>query len=117
VVSVYPHLNPLHKSNPATRVSAPEVVSNNFNATQRLAEITLATGKTKLKEAYLLVEIPNQGKSKKKSKKGDLYEKLPVTINYKDMTVTGDIPKEYDSYLFVLIDENNFLVKSKLYKL
>ena len=115
--AIYPHLNPLHKSNPATRVSAPEVVSNNFNATQRLAEITLATGKTKLKEAYLLVEIPNQGKSKKKSKKGDLYEKLPVTINYKDMTVTGDIPKEYDSYLFVLIDENNFLVKSKLYKL
>lgn len=115
--AIYPHLNPLHKSNPATRFSAPEVVSNNFNAAQRLAEITLASGKTKLKEAYLLAEIPNQDKSKKKSKKGDLFEKLPVTINYKNMTVTSDIPKEYDSYLFVLIDENNFLVKSKLYKL
>ena len=127
----YPSLNPEHKDNPASRTRAPEIVSNAFDQAQRVAEITLKPGKSKLKEAYLLVQVPSEQSKKKKSKKKakaskagkkdksskDIsYEKFPVEINNKTMKVTGQVPSGYDAYAFVLIDENNFFVSSDVYE-
>lgn len=117
--AIYPNLNPKHKSNPDTRLLAPEVASNTFSKSKRVAEIKLATGKTKLKEAYLLVEIAKTKGSDKREKRGKLvitYKKLPVQINHKTMTVTGEVPKGHGAYVFILIDENNYLVRSDKYK-
>jgi len=118
--ALYPHLNPTHKENADTRTLAPSIVFNTFNDKSGQAEISLATGKTKLKEAYLLVEIAKTKGSDKREKTGKLvvtYKKLPVRINHKLMTVSGDIPEGYNAYVFVLIDENNFLVKSERYEI
>ena len=117
--ALYPNLNPAHKDNDATRTSAPVIASNTFDKSKRVAKITLAKGKTKLREAYLLAEIAKTKGSDKREKRGKLvitYKKLPVKINHETMTVTGDVPKGHDAYVFVLIDENNFFVKSEKYK-
>jgi len=117
--AIYPELNPQHKGNIAARTSVPTIKSTSFNKKKRVAEITLTANKTPLKEAYLLVEIAKTKGSDKREKRGKLvitYEKLPVKINHEKMTVTGNIPKDNNAYLFVLIDENNFLVKSDRYQ-
>ena len=117
--AIYPKLNPQHKGNIAARTSVPTIKSTSFNKKKRVAEITLTANKTPLKEAYLLVEIAKTKGSDKREKRGKLvitYEKLPVKINHEKMTVTGNIPKDNNAYLFVLIDENNFLVKSDRYQ-
>jgi len=114
--AIYPSLNPDHKDNKATRAFAPVVTSNTFNRSKRVAEITLASGKTKVREAYLLVEIAKTKGSDKIEKRGKLvvtYKKLPVQINHETMTITGNVPKGHGAYVFVLIDENNFFVKSE----
>ncbi|WP_199271660.1 sulfatase [Paraglaciecola sp. L3A3] len=117
--AIYPNLNPEHEDNIATRKAVPVVVSSTFNKTRRMAEITLTKGKTPLKEAYILVEIAKTKGSDKREKRGKLvvtYKKLPVEIDSNKMTVSGHVPEGHDAYLFVLIDENNFLVKSDKYK-
>jgi len=117
----YPNLNPLHKGNPATRLSVPEVASNSFNKSQRVAEITLVAGKTKLREAYLLVALPTGKASKKKvnekeRRKRPLYKKLPIEFEQETMKLSGHVPKGHDAYVVVLIDENNFVVTSDRYE-
>ncbi|MBU2877917.1 MULTISPECIES: sulfatase [Aliiglaciecola] len=117
--AIYPRLNPENKDNMAARTLVPEVSSNKFNKAKREAQISLVDGKTAVKEAYLLAEIAKTKGSNKRESRGKLvitYEKLPVTINSDDMTVTGYVPKDRDAYVFVLIDENNFLVTSDKYK-
>ncbi len=121
-------LIPDYKGNPATRTKVPEVDSSTFSKSQRLAEITLKSGKSKLKEAYVLVQLPSEStkkkKSKKKSKAGkkdkgskDIsYRKLPVEISSNAMKVSAKIPEGYEAYAFVLIDENNFFVSSDIYE-
>lgn len=117
--AIYPKLNPKNNSNPATRTAVPVVAANTFNKKNRVAQISLVEGKTKLREAYLLVEIAKTKGSDKREKRGKLvvtYKKLPVEINHQDMTVTGEVPKENDAYVFILIDENNFLIRSDRYE-
>jgi len=114
--AIYPNLNPHHKANAAARTSVPKVASNSFNKKKRVAEITLATGKTKLREAYLLAEIVDTNISNNRGGTVITYKKLPVKIDKKKMTITGDVPKGHDAYVFMLIDENNFIVKSDKYK-
>tara|TARA_R110000765_G_scaffold170687_2_gene275656 strand:+ start:34097 stop:35959 length:1863 start_codon:yes stop_codon:yes gene_type:complete len=117
--AIFPNLNPKHSGNPDTRKSVPVVASNTFNKKNRVAQIKLAEGKTKLREAYLLVEIAKTKGSDKVEKRGKLvvtYKKVPVQINTKDMTVTGEVPKDNDAYVFMLIDENNFVVRSDRYE-
>ena len=126
--ALYPSLNPDYKGNPATRTRVPEVDSSTFSKSQRVAEITLKSGKSKLKEAYVLVQLPSESTKKKKSKKkskpskknksskGITYIKLPVEISSNAMTVSANIPEGYEAYAFVLIDENNFFVSSDIYE-
>lgn len=117
--AVYPHLNPQSNDNVAARTLVPEVSSSEFNKAKRKAQISLVGGKTAIKEAYLLAEIAKTKGSDKREARGRVvitYEKLPVTINSTDMTVSGHVPKGHDAYLFVLIDENNFLVTSDKYQ-
>ncbi len=117
--AIYPNLNPENSNNPETRKSVPVIASNTFDKKNRVAKISLAEGKTELREAYLLVEIAKTKGSDKREKRGKLvvtYKKVPVKINHKDMTVTGQIPEDNDAYVFMLIDENNFVVRSDRYE-
>ena len=59
---------------------------------------------------------PSKAGKKDKSSKGISYEKFPVEINNKTLKVTGQVPKGFDAYAFVLIDENNFFVSSDIYE-
>ncbi|OUS72882.1 hypothetical protein B5G52_06760 [Pseudoalteromonas sp. A601] len=117
--AIFPKLNPDNAANGPTRLLAPEVASSTFNKKSRVAKISLVQGKTKLKEAYILAEIAKTRGSDKIEKRGKLvitYKKIPVEINQQEMTVSGVVPKEHKDYLFILVDENNFLVRSDKYK-
>ncbi|MEP4889931.1 MAG: sulfatase [Aliiglaciecola sp.] len=114
--AIFPKLNPAHEANGPTRLLVPEVASSNFNKKSRVATVKLVTGKTKLKEAYLLLEIAKTKGNKKGGKKFITYKKVPVEINQQELMISGVIPEEYDAYLFVLIDDNNFLVTTDKYK-
>ena len=87
--AIFPKLNPENTSNSATRTSVPVVTSNTFNKKNRVAKISLAEGKTKLREAYLLVEIAKTKGSDKREKRGKLvvtYKKIPVQITSREIT-------------------------------
>jgi len=114
--AIFPKLNPNNKANGPTRLLVPNVASNTFDKAKRVAKIKLTSGKTKVKEAYLLLEIAKYKGNATKGKKFITYKKVPVEINQQEMTVSGVVPKEYKDYLFILIDDNNFLVKSDKYK-
>lgn len=111
----YPHLNPKNRDNGPDRLLAPKIASHSFDAAQRVAEVTLAAGKTKVREAYLLAEIAKTKGSDKIEKRGKVvvtYKKVPVKINNNTMTVTGNLPDGHDAYVFMLVDENGFAVRS-----
>ncbi|MBU2877912.1 sulfatase [Aliiglaciecola lipolytica] len=117
--AILPKLNPDNAANGPTRLLVPKVASNTFDKKARVAQIKLMEGKTKLKEAYLLAEIAKTKGSDKREKRGKLvvtYKKIPVTINHQDLTVTGMVPEQNDAYVFILIDENNFMVRSERYE-
>lgn len=113
--AVYPHLNPKNTDNIAARTSVPAVLSSKFNKVKREAQISLVTGKTAVKDAYLLAEIAKPKSGNKRGKLIITYKKLPVMLNSEAMTITAHVPAGHDAYLFVLIDENNFLVTSERY--
>lgn len=118
--AIFPKLNPENAANGVTRLLVPKVASSTFNQADRVAQIKLVPGKTKVKEAYMLLEIAKTKGSDKREKRGKLvitYKKVPVEIDQQQMTVSGVVPKEHEAYVFVLIDENNFLVKSDRYQL
>ncbi|WP_342804737.1 sulfatase [Alteromonas sp. M12] len=114
--AIYPYLNPDNKNNSAARVLVPKVSSNRFDKAKRQAQISLVAGKSAVKEAYLLAEIAKPKDGKKRGKLFITYKKLPVTIEPEKNTITAYVPAEHNAYVFVLIDENNYLVTSDKYK-
>lgn len=106
----FPSKNPQFKGLTQSDKDALPVIENNvYKAKQNLATIQLADDKTPLDNAYVLV----------KGKKDKRYVNLSASIEAesgKPTMVSAQLPADVVEYVFVLIDQNNFMIKSDLYK-
>jgi len=106
----FPSKNPQYKGLSESDKKVLPVIENHvYNAKKHIATIQLADNKTPLHHAYVLV----------KGKKDKRYVKLSANIEAKENTqtsVTAKLPKDVVEYMFVLIDKNNFMIKSELFK-
>ncbi|MEC4725504.1 sulfatase [Shewanella sp. D64] len=117
--AVLPYLNPLYQGELEGKSDIPRIVSNTFNPETRVATIQLKGGRAEVKEAYLLVRIADpkvyqDGDVTRVGKVVVTYKKLPARINSNQLIIRATVPRKYERYLFVLIDENNFLRKTPL---
>ncbi|MGJ8630574.1 MAG: sulfatase [Glaciecola sp.] len=107
----YPSKNPIYKGLSESEKNAlPTIVKHAYNNQQRLASIQLASGKTPLENAYILIK----GGSYKR------YEKYSVNIKSepgKHEQITAQLPADVDEYVFILIDKNNFMIQSEIFKI
>jgi arylsulfatase A-like enzyme len=106
----FPSKNPQFKGlSKSDKDALPMIESHAYKAKQHLAIIQLAKNKTPLHSAYVLVK----GGSYKR------YEKLSANIDFKSgkpPLVTAKLPADVIEYVFVLIDKNNFMIKSDIFK-
>ncbi|CAH8283032.1 arylsulfatase A-like enzyme [Mariniflexile fucanivorans] len=100
--------------------AVPKIVTDSFDANSRKASIQLEKGKSKVIESYALIKIGDPAVDKNGNKiRGKLattYIKVPVVTTSNGLDYTFNVPKEAQEYIFILIDENRFMVKSKLNK-
>ncbi|WP_139959452.1 sulfatase [Flavicella sediminum] len=99
-------------------VAIPTIISDSYNANSRKVSIQLEKGKTKVTEGYALVKISDT--PKKNGRRGRIhstYIKVPVDCNKNKLAYTFTVPKEAKEYIFIVIDENRFIVKGKLHKI
>jgi len=110
----YPHVNPKYKSDLLGKADTPKIVNSTFDSANKIARIQLAENKTVIKHAYALGQIVGHIHAESNAgKKVITYKKLPAKISDDGLEITALIPDEFDKYLFVVIDENKFLIKSK----
>ena len=106
----FPSKNPQYKGlTEADKKALPAIEKHVYNAKNQFATIHLTDNKTPLDNAYVLV----------KGKKDKRYVKLSASIKTKasaQTAVTAKLPADVVEYLFVLIDNNNFMIKSDLFK-
>ena len=100
--------------------AVPVIIGDSFDSNSRKASIQLEKGKSKVIESYALIKIgdPAVDKNGKKTK-GKLattYIQVPVVAANNGLDFTFNVPKDAQEYIFILIDENRFMVKSKLNK-
>lgn len=113
----YPHFNSAYQGDLPGLKQVPEVISNKFDKNKRIATITIQAGNTPIKQAYALGEVVARKLSTdgKPGKMMTTYEKLPATMSGDGLNVSAYIPKQYNKYLLVVVDSNNFLVTSDKY--
>jgi arylsulfatase A-like enzyme len=106
----YPSKNPKYKKLSETDKNLlPVIEKHDYKAKQHIATIQLVVNKTPLTNAYVLV----------KGKKDKRYVKLSASIDAKPNMaplVTAQLPTDVVEYIFVLIDRNNFMIKSDIFK-
>ncbi|MCC4831794.1 sulfatase [Shewanella sp. 10N.7] len=106
----FPSRNPKYKDlSEADKNVLPVIEKYTYNAKQKIASIQLATNKTPLNNAYVLV----------KGKKYKRYVRHNASIETKPgskLMVTAKLPADVIEYVFVLIDNNNFMIQSDVIK-
>lgn len=106
----FPSRNPKYKGLSKTdKAALPVIEKHSYNVKQKVATIELANNKTPLDNAYVLVK----GKGYKR------YVRHNVSIasnSGSQTTITAKLPTDIIEYVFVLIDENNFMVQSDIIK-
>lgn len=115
----YPYKNPLETKNYLGKEKAvlvPKIIEDVYDAKSNTATIEIETGKAKIKEAYALIRIQDDHikKGRKVPKKSTTYVKIPVKADNKGFKFTAKIPKYAFDYVIILIDENQFMIKSNL---
>jgi len=103
----YPSFNPNYSGVLPGKLQVPVVKSNSYNSVSREAVVQVEDHKTELTEAYVLVERTGGRKP--------TYEKVKAVVADDKQSVTAIIPEGREKYLFILIDANNFMVKSEMY--
>ncbi|MDO7172414.1 sulfatase [Mariniflexile sp. AS56] len=101
--------------------AVPTIITDSFDAKSRKVSVELEKGKSKVVESYALVKVgdPAVDKNGKKTrgKLSTTYIKVPVVAANNELDFTFNVPKEAQEYIFILIDENRFMVKGKLHKI
>ncbi|MGJ8692950.1 MAG: sulfatase-like hydrolase/transferase [Thalassotalea sp.] len=106
----FPSKNPEYKGlSEADKKALPVIENQAYNAKQHTATIELADNKTPLDYAYVLFKG-------KKDKRYTRTNASIVTNAGMKTAVTAKLPKDVVEYLFVLIDKNNFMIKSESFK-
>lgn len=95
----------------------PNILSDSFDTTSRKVSIKLEKGKSKVIESYALIQISDEpAKNGKRGKLHSTYIKIPVDCSRNKLSYSFDIPKEAKEYIFIVIDENRYMVKGSLHK-
>ncbi|MDN3663902.1 sulfatase [Algibacter miyuki] len=103
--------------------AVPTITSDTFDIKSREVSIELEKGKSKVVESYALIKIGDpvkvnkNGKKAKQGKHATTYIKVPVDCDKNKLKYTVTIPKEALEYIFIIIDENRYMVKGKLHKI
>ena len=113
----YPHFNATYQGDLPGIKEVPKVIANKVDKKKRIATIKVEAGHAAIKQAYALGEVLDRKLSidDKPGKVMTTYEKLPAYISEDGLSVSAYIPEQYSQYLMVVIDSNNFLVKSDKY--
>ena len=113
----YPHFNATYQGDLPGIKEVPKVIANKVDKKKRIATIKVEAGHAAIKQAYALGEVVARKLSidDKPGKMMTTYEKLPAYISEDGLNVSAYIPEQYSQYLIVVIDSNNFLVKSDKY--
>lgn len=110
----YPYKNPFEKRaylGKEKAIAVPKIMKNDYNSQTREATITVEKRKSKIAFGYALIKISDTSKKAKST-----YIKIPIKSDKKATIFKAIIPKEAQEYLFILIDENQFIIKSSLTK-
>ncbi|MEP3838634.1 MAG: sulfatase [Algibacter sp.] len=103
--------------------AVPTITTDSFDAKSREVTIELEKGKSKVDESYVLIKIGDpikvkkNGKKAKQGKHSTTYIKVPVDGDKNKLNYTVTIPEGAKEYIFILIDENRYMVKGKLHKI
>ena len=103
--------------------AVPMILTNSFDAKSRIASVQLEKGKSRVIEGYALIKIGDpvkaskNGKVAKQGKHSTTYVKVPVVAAKDALGFTFNVPKDAEEYIFILIDENRYMVKGKLNKI
>ncbi len=118
----YPYKNPLEKADYIGKENAvyvPKITHDYFDSKTNNATIQLEQGKAKINNGYALIKVQDEIKGKSNGKKGktrSTYLKLPIDTSTDGLTYSFKVPKNAVDYIIILIDENQFMIKSKLNK-
>ncbi|WP_299668795.1 sulfatase [uncultured Polaribacter sp.] len=116
----YPYKNPLEKGNYIGKENAiyvPKIIHDDFNSKTNRATIQIEQGKSKINNGYALIKVQDEIKRKsngKKTKTRPTYLKVPIDTSNDGYTYSFKVPKNALDYVIILIDENQFMIKSKL---
>ena len=110
----YPYLNPNYKGELLGENKVPVISTENFSAKNQTAVISLTANRAKVSKAYVLGKLSENWRANNRPRV--TYTKIPASIINNGAAVSAKIPADIKEYLFVLIDENNFMVKSELYE-
>jgi len=119
----YPYKNPLETENYLGKekvIFVPKITKDQLDTETNKATVKLEKGKSNIIEAYALIKIEDdiKGKSNEKAAKGkSTYIRVSVDCNIKELTFSFTIPKKAKEYIFILIDENRFMIKGKRHKI
>ncbi|MEP1486812.1 MAG: sulfatase [Algibacter sp.] len=118
----YPYKNPLETKKYLGKdkaVLVPKIIKDVLDKGTNNATVELEKGKSKIIEAYALIKIQDEVRMKKNGKKSKVkstYLKMLVDSNSNKLCYSFKVPKEAKEYCIILIDENQFMIKSKLRK-
>ena len=110
----YPNLNPHYKGKLAGKNKVPVISSADFSAKNQTAVVNLTANRTTVASAYVLGKLSENWRANNRPRV--TYTKIAASVSDNGAVVSAKIPTNIKEYLFVLIDENNFMVKSELYK-
>ncbi|MDO5969592.1 sulfatase [Flavivirga aquimarina] len=116
----YPYKNPLEKKDYLGKENAiyvPKIIKDVFDSKTNRATVELERGKSKINDGYALIKVQDKIRKKsneKKAKTKSTYLKIPINTNEAGLSFSFKVPKEAKEYCIVLIDENQFIIKSKL---
>lgn len=116
----YPYKNPAETKDYLGKEKAifvPKIIKDVYETKSKKATVQIEKGKSKIIEAYALIKIEDEDEGKKKGKIKSTYLKVPVETVTEGLLYSFNVPKEAKEYLFILIDENRFMIKGEFHKI
>ncbi|NQZ60548.1 MAG: N-acetylgalactosamine 6-sulfate sulfatase (GALNS), partial [Lentisphaeraceae bacterium] len=105
-----PSYNSTYRGDVAHKNKIALIKSTHFYTINHSASLTVDTKKAANQRAYVLYK---RDSFKRKKKKLSYYDRLPAAVSKSGRQVSANIPSQVKEFLFVLVDENNFMIKSK----
>jgi len=116
-----PYLNPDYGEK---TLSSAEIASVDFAPATRKATLKLASGSTGVREAYIIYRRINGswGEENKMFRNKEPVDpavvefgvKVPASISEDGRILTADVPSAAPAFFFLILDENNYQVVSKI---